>query len=207
MRPIRNHWNETIQEIKEFQVIADIEDKEIGAIQESINDLINDQFVQTSTEKGIARWERILRISPLSNDSLEIRRERVNSKLSNYRPYNKSWLYNKLDAVLGVGRHQHKVKDNILTIKTSADEIEAIKSLRKDLRREIPCNIDINVGLERLSAYQMHVGTIARVGKITTIIPSTHIEIRVKNDNEMLVGAFVRTAKKVMIEVRDNGEF
>ena len=43
-------------------------------------------------------------------------------------------------------------------------------------------------------------GTVARVGKITTIIPSTEVTINASSNHNMYAGAYVRTVKKVIIQ-------
>lgn len=46
----------------------------------------------------------------------------------------------------------------------------------------------------------MYVGSIARVGKITTIIPSTEVSIKVSTEHNMYVGSYVRTVKIITIQ-------
>lgn len=74
MRGIKSYWIEEIQDIKEFQVIAEVEDQEMVALEKHIQDLISDQFIQTATEQGIARREKMLKLVPFADDTLESRR-------------------------------------------------------------------------------------------------------------------------------------
>lgn len=199
MRKIKSYWIDEIRGVKEFQVLADTEEQELGILNEKIINLIKDQFIITSTEEGVKRREKMLHINPLPNEGLEDRKMRVLNRLLNYMPYNKFWLRNKLTAMLGEDRYQYNIQNNVLRIDTSANEISSIKTLRKDLRKCIPCNIDMSIGLVRTSHQPMYMGSVARVGKITTITPSNQVTINVQNNNEMYVGTYVRTVKKVTI--------
>lgn len=196
---IKDYLPEFLSGDKKFQELDKVETIELEKIINSFSSLEHNQFLETATEEGIYRYEKMVGIIPKATESLEIRRGRLLNKFSTYVPYNRHWLNNRLDSVLGKNKHEHHVEDDLLTLKTSADEIDTIKSLRRELRKDIPATMDIRIGLERSSEHMMHVGTVARVGKITTITPSNQVTINVKNNNEIYVGTYVRTVKKITI--------
>ncbi len=68
---IKDLWPPIIQELEEFQKIAEIEELYFEQLKQEIQNIVDDQFIQTATEKGIARRERMLKISPFADDTLE----------------------------------------------------------------------------------------------------------------------------------------
>lgn len=196
---IKKYWPEFLQDNDKFNELDKAESPELEEVWQSFNDVDGNQFLETANEEGIARYEKMVGIISKASESLEMRRARLLNKFSTYTPYNRAWLKNRLDSVLGKGTHEHHIEDDMLTLKTSTDEIDSIKSLRKELRKDIPCTMDMSIGLVRTSHQPMYMGSVARVGKITTITPSNQVTINVQNNNEMYVGTYVRTVKKVTI--------
>lgn len=196
---IKHYWPEFLQNNHVFDGIDSAESKEIQDVWSAFNEVDVNQFLMTANEEGIARYERMANIRARPSESLEVRRSRLLNKFSTYVPYNHYWLKSRLDAVLGEGEHGYEIVDDLLKLKTNANEIDSIKSLRRELRQDIPATMDITIGLERSTQQQMHVGSIARVGKITTIIPSNKVMINVASNHNMYTGTYVRTVKKVTI--------
>ena len=65
---------EALQEIAEVNRITEIQ---LAKLEECINELRDNLLILTSRESGIARREKILKITPLDTDTLEERRFRV----------------------------------------------------------------------------------------------------------------------------------
>ncbi len=74
-------------------------------------------------------------------------------------------------------------------------QIETIVNKTKNIRSRLE-KVEINVDHHT----QAHMGTVARVGKITTITPATEVTINMSSNHEMYAGAYVRTVKKVTIQ-------
>ena len=75
-----------LQGVREFGMIMDIEQEEISRLWGAIEAALNDQFIQVATEYGISRWESILGIVPKGTDTLDDRRFRTLTLLSDQRP-------------------------------------------------------------------------------------------------------------------------
>ena len=196
---VKEYWPSFISEIKEFKEIDIAENVELDELKSSFKKMYENQFFNTMAEHTISRLEKIAGIVPLASESIEIRRNRLISLFFNSYTFNRYWLECKLNATLGHGKHEHGIEDDLLSIVTSTDEIDSIKSLKRELRKDIPATMDIKIDLERSAEQQMNVGVVARVGKITTIIPSNKVTINVSNTNDMYVGTYVRVAKKITI--------
>ncbi|MDU1348260.1 putative phage tail protein [uncultured Clostridium sp.] len=144
---VRDYWIEDIKDIKEFKLIDEIENPEIDKLNKDIADLIDDQFIQTATEKGIARREKILKIAPFADDTLETRRFRVLARWNEQLPYTYRVLINKLNQLCGedgytviLNAGQYTLNIKIARIKKRMfDEVKLMA------RKIVPCNLAINV--------------------------------------------------------------
>jgi len=152
---IKDLWPPIMQELKEFQKIAEIEDVFIEKLWQEIENIVDDQFIQTATEKGIARRERMLKISPFADDTLETRRFRVQGLWNDKLPYTYRVLLERLDSLCGpdgyvmelnAGEYSLNIKIE-LTRKRMFDEVVKIS------RQMVPANIVVTVELR----YNQHI--------------------------------------------------
>ena len=82
-----------IENIEEIKAIYDAEEKVGQQLENEIRDRDLDTCIRTSTEYGIARREKILKIQPQNTDSLEDRKFRVLTKWYDDCPYTNQDLY------------------------------------------------------------------------------------------------------------------
>jgi hypothetical protein len=146
---IKDLWPPIMQELKEFQKIAEIEDVFIEKLWQEIENIVDDQFIQTATEKGIARREKMLNVSPFADDTLETRRFRVQGVWNDKLPYTYRVLLERLDSLCGpdgyvieldAGQYSLNIKIE-LTKKRMFDEVVRIT------RQMVPANLVITVEL------------------------------------------------------------
>ena len=149
MTKIADLWPPIMQELKEFQKIAEIEEAFFERLKQEIENIVDDQFIQTATEKGIARRERMLKISPFADDTLETRRFRVQGVWNDKLPYTYRVLLERLDSLCGpdgyvmelnAGEYSLNIKIE-LTRKRMFDEVVKIS------RQMVPANIVVTVEL------------------------------------------------------------
>lgn len=174
MPDIREYWPEILAKIREFDLIADVENTELDALAQEIENILNDQFIETATERGIARRELILGIVPYSDDMLETRRFRVAGKWLNRLPYTYRMLQERLDALLGEGHYVielHK-EPYTLTVKIELIVKRQFDTAQKMLREVVPANLNLIVELR----YNQHM----TVGQLThgALAAYRHIDIR-----------------------------
>lgn len=155
MKQIQEYWPSVLQEIEEFKELANTENIEINGLKESITNLIDDQFIETATERGIARREKIFKITPYADDSLETRRFRVLARENDKLPYTYRVLENKLNQLCGengyvmtlnAGEYTLNIKIE-LVVKRMFDEVDKL------VRRMAPANLVITVELR----YNQHI--------------------------------------------------
>lgn len=142
---IEKYWPPFLQEIEDFKRLAYAEQPELDALQSGVSDTKKDFFLSTLTEEGIRRWEKILGITPLTSDTLQARRNRIQVQYADQIPYTYRYLVRYLHAIdtritASVLFYDYTVKIGLPVGTTYAD------ILQDPLRRMIPANMIIDYG-------------------------------------------------------------
>ena len=61
----------------EFPLLCDTEQPEIDCLRDAADAVLDAQFISTAGEQGIARYEKIFKITPMDTDTLDERRFKV----------------------------------------------------------------------------------------------------------------------------------
>jgi len=146
---IKDLWPPIIQELDAFKKIAEIEDSLFEQLKQEIESIVNDQFISTATEKGIARRERMLKISPFADDTLETRRFRVQGVWNDKLPYTYRVLLERLDSLCGPDGYVMELNagEYSLNIKIELTRKRMFDEVVKITRQMVPANIVITVEL------------------------------------------------------------
>lgn len=174
MIKVQDYLPNVIKDYREFKNIAAAENPELQLLRDEIEFLLGDQFIATATERGIARRERILKITPFANDTIESRRFRVQALWDERLPYVYRVLISKLDSLCGengyeltlnAGAYSLKIKIE-LTMKRMFDEVSKVT------RQMVPANLVVVIELR----YNQH----AILGDVThgQLRSYTHEELR-----------------------------
>lgn len=120
------------------------ENPEFQIIWEATDRVLKNRFISTADEYGITRFEKLLGIYPSTEDTLESRRSRVQSKWFNKIPYTIRVLLQRLTALCG--DTDFSLEGNfgsgyILSLDTSLEEFGKIRELEELLGSLLPCNI------------------------------------------------------------------
>lgn len=134
--------------IKEFKEICKSEDIELEKIKKIIENEIDNQFIITSDLQGIKRFEKMLNIIPLDNESLEERRFKVLTRWNNEIPYTFKVLVNKLNAICGVDGYKIKIKDLTVTVLIELVNKNQFEEVKRLLIQLCPANLIINLDLK-----------------------------------------------------------
>ena len=90
------------KQVIDFQALCDVENTQIETAANSINSVFNNLFFQTMDISTIEQWEKILNIIPNpTTESLDFRRVRVINRVSYRPPFTLTFLYRKLDELIG----------------------------------------------------------------------------------------------------------
>lgn len=146
---IKDYWINEIQQIKDFGELGSTEDSELSFLKNEIVSLFDDQFIQTATETGIAKREKMLHLQPFADDTLNSRRFRVATKWTNRPPYTHRQLLAKLNQLVGTGGYYLTLNHANYTLDILVDlgvkrQLEDVKTLVKDMS---PANLLITVDL------------------------------------------------------------
>jgi hypothetical protein len=132
-----------LQGYREIQAIMTAENPEFQAVSDEGQVVLDNTFIMYCSEKGIARFEKMLGIYPLPTDTLDSRRSRVLTRWNDVVPYTLKAFISKLTALQG--------NDNIqITFFNDQYKIQVVTHLEKhgqqdDLaylfRTVLPCNL------------------------------------------------------------------
>lgn len=93
------------REIEEYQQICRIEEAQFKQLESTALSVYQNFFVQTADIDSVRRWENVLRIQAApASETLAFRQQRILSRLRTRPPYTLAFLYQQLDALIGVGR-------------------------------------------------------------------------------------------------------
>ncbi|MBQ4541671.1 MAG: DUF2313 domain-containing protein [Clostridia bacterium] len=135
-----------IQVYREIHLIMSAENPEFQLLADESERIKNNQFIQTCDLEGIARFEKILHISPSSDDTLESRISRVMIRWNDIVPYTWKVFLTKLDTLCGVGNYDviPNFKEYALKIITHLDMYGQVDELEKLLDYMMPANIVVD---------------------------------------------------------------
>lgn len=141
---ITSYWPEYYQNVRDFVELAAMEDAELQLIVDAIAQLLDDQFVLTSSLSAIKRREKMLNIqADPSTETLDFRRKRIINRYSTKPPFTIRYLQERLDYLVGAGRAAVNidVQNFILTITAAIDEAAIFREVEWTIKTTIPANI------------------------------------------------------------------
>lgn len=96
---------DTVKDFEEFIEIGKVENHNFNDARLNLLEAFSMRFVHEASEKGIARWERMLKLKRRSDDDLELRRKRVLAQINNKLPYTWRTLIQLLDSLCGANTY------------------------------------------------------------------------------------------------------
>lgn len=162
---LRNYNQETVAALQ-------AENPEFKLVWEALDQILQNEFVETANALGLSRWEKILGIFPNATDTLENRRFRIMTRMIKMRPFTVSRLKNILQNLCEEDGYSVQVSGYVLTVRiglTSRNNFNDIEAL---LQKISPANMVIDLSL----AYNQHQSLIAMTHSQLAMM--THYEIR-----------------------------
>lgn len=93
------------REILDYQQICQSEETQLEALAAAINSVADNFFFQTMDVGTVSQWEQIFGIiANPTTETLEFRRSRLLNRMSTRPPYTLTFLYQKLDELIGPGQ-------------------------------------------------------------------------------------------------------
>lgn len=169
-RKLIDYLPPVLREVMEFMAITGAQQPEIEDAWDALNLVMDNQFIDTATEDGVAVWESELNITPLTTDTLEERKDRIKTFWIYGVVYTYNWLVGWLKSSCGNKRTlPPTVSDYTLRVALpiSVDYIGLLESLRRYISANILIDPLILVTPPTLALYT---GAAFRVGIKQTII-------------------------------------
>ena len=138
-----------IQKYHEIKAIMNAEQVETDTAWIGTENVLNDQFIQDATQNGVARYEKILGITPKSTYTLDERKFNILAAMNVQLPYTVESLQSSLESLCGADGYTlvFDTDSYHMAVKlalNNANNLEAVKELLCNI---IPANIVTDVGL------------------------------------------------------------
>ncbi len=127
----------------EFPLLCKTEQPEFDRLNAAATAVLDAQFVTTAGERGIARYEKIFKITPMDTDTLDERRFRVLARINAQLPFSVRRLRQQLETLCGADGYKLEVNGGVytLTVKvalTAKRNQQAVEELLADI---VPANM------------------------------------------------------------------
>ena len=149
-----SYWTPILRGLKEFKEIAKAEEPEIKLLLSELERLLANAFIETADEYGISRFEKIMGITPLGDDTLEERRFRLQVKWNETSKYTLETLGSQIEAICGKDGYSLKMdyERYSLVVKVSISNAKNITVIQELLDKVVPANI-----VTAVSSFNTHV--------------------------------------------------
>lgn len=140
-RQLIGYLPDIVRGYAEFQAIMASEQPEVERAWQAADGLLEDQFLLTAGDAGLARWEAMLGIVPKATESLEDRRFRLLTRLNEELPYTLTQLRSILHTLCGAGNFSAQVEDYTLDVKLGLAAKNNYNDVAALLERVSPQNL------------------------------------------------------------------
>lgn len=133
-----------MQDFTEIAATLNAEDPEFVIVWDSADKVLKNQFIATADEYGISRFEKILKILPSKEDTLESRRSRVQNRWFNDMPCTLRTLVYRLTTLCadhGFTLTKYFTDAYTLEIHTDLELFGQVEELERIIESAIPCNL------------------------------------------------------------------
>lgn len=149
-RKLIEYLPEFLRDIREYDAILTL------AVQPKVIDLfkgtegaMNEQFIDTASEYGVARWERMLGIVPKSGQTLEDRKFTIKTRINEQPPYTMRAFKQKLEGLCGKNGYSVEVDVDkfILKVRIALTSRNAYDDVCELVERIAPMNLILDISL------------------------------------------------------------
>jgi hypothetical protein len=172
-----NYLPPFLREYQEMQAIMSAENADAQYLADECLLALNNTFILDADIRGVQRFERALKITPKSTDTLDDRRLRILTKVVGDLPYTFKKLIKQLDAACGTGGYaltiNHTAYSVTVILEMSATYARTqISELTAQFRKIVPANMLLDI----TARYNSHVGL--EVYTHTDLSALSHTQIR-----------------------------
>lgn len=149
-RHLIDYLPDFLREVREYKaILTDAFEPEVIALFQAIENTLNEQFIETASEYGISRWEKMLKIAPKPTHTLDDRKFTILTKLNEQPPYTMEALKQKLEYLCGKNGYSVEVDAEkfILKVRIALTSRNAFDDVCVLLERVVPSNMVIDASL------------------------------------------------------------
>lgn len=141
-RKLIDYLPPVLQKVMDFMAITGAQQPEIEAAWGALDLVMNNQFIDSATEDGVAVWEKELNITPLATDTLEDRKQRIKAAWTYGVVYTYNWLVDWLKNSCGNDNPPPTINGYVLraALPVSVDYLRILD----DMRRYVSANVLID---------------------------------------------------------------
>lgn len=110
-RKLLDYLPPVLHEVMEMRAINEANESEIAIAWDALDLVMANQFLDDADARGVAVWEKELKILSKDTDTLVIRKARIKAKWNQQLPYSLSWFGRWLDGIYGQENHRESVED------------------------------------------------------------------------------------------------
>ena len=135
-----------IENIPDIATIYETNDEQADELDEAIETLDDNIFLDDMHEDQIVRWENILKISPATDDSWDDRRFRVKTKVLERLPYSYRVIINKLETLVPDGLEISVDADRLhLDISLALRSVKMLADVEEMVEKMLPLNMTFTI--------------------------------------------------------------
>ena len=149
MLDIKKYFPDVLKDVREFNVLDEAETPELKSLYECVKEVLDNGFIETAKENGVARAEKIVGISPRATDTLEERKFNVLAKYNEDLPYTVTKLNELLSILCGEKGYHLEINNGEfkLTVKVELTSKKSKEAVDELLERVTPANMILSVTL------------------------------------------------------------
>ena len=175
---------EVIKNVREYQVLCNVQTPQVNAMWKALEVVFDNGFLESLTEYGCQRWEKILQLTPDKSESLEIRRKNIWIRLNENLPYTFRRLVMLMDSICGENGYTMTLYHNDyfldVSIQLTEQNLEShiVKQVLEMFERVLPANIEyikkFRYDVEDTSVKVGGTTVIAQVVDVLPLMPSSY---------------------------------
>ena len=149
---------EYLRYVREFKQTMSAEQPEFVLLSTALERFLDNQFITTATEYGVARWEKILGITPKGDATLDARKFTILARINEQLPFTMRVLERMLAQLCGADGFWVELDANAykLTVKVALEAENNFADVGLLLKRIVPANLVVDLLL--LFNTHMYVG-------------------------------------------------
>jgi hypothetical protein len=200
-RKLINYLPPVLREVLELKAINEANEPEISLAWDALAIVLANQFLEEADERGVAVWEKELKIFPKDTDTLELRKARIKAMWNMEIPYTIPWLKNWLTSICGPAGHEETIKDYTISIELDYTVLPEADTLAAEILKMLlavrPSNMRV-----LMAAFLQSYGTVT-FGAATELAHEVEVYPWIVSNLEstggVAIGAVTETAHQVEI--------